>query len=527
MPLDIAARLAIHDHRSDAPASLVDVVRICGEWAGHPVPEELVESGRWEDVGARGATVATEKWDLGAEDAWAWRMRFVHPDRDDPSVLWAVEIAAVEDPACAETDVTVTLGRESRDPRVRLVRTDRPMPPRVVADLVEGEGIECADGDLPLSATPRRLVRQGVEEFALGVLLRSERRLPVVGVSFPPGADAPVLDPDRLARVLAGMAHVWLVPPDTTWALSALLPERLGVYNGAVRLWWPGLNAGSRPQDHRLWLRDAEAIDDDVIGVVLRSARQRFQPLEALAEIQRALDERDRERLAGELDELRALLDETTRPDPEVTSGAVGRLEDEIERLRSRLDQLETENADLIAELEATEEERDQLRSERYELDRRVGDLTSRLSAAGVPSGPTAAPSDPVTAFIEEIEAAYERLYMGADRERWPLRLIRLHKSFLGAVDRLGFDRRKLVEVCVHVATGRASVMDGRQVHPLRRGRAGNSEQRVRRHDNAKAWRCSLQRESPGARRLHWWALDGGGVELAHVGHHDDDTCPE
>src|SRR5439155_42297 len=49
----------------------------------------------------------------------------------------------------------------------------------------------------------------------------------------------------------------------------------------------------------------------------------------------------------------------------------------------------------------------------------------------------------------------------------------------------------------------------------------------VRDLEGAKAWRCAIQLNSPSARRLHWWALDGGAVEFASAAVHDDMSIPE
>lgn len=78
--------------------------------------------------------------------------------------------------------------------------------------------------------------------------------------------------------------------------------------------------------------------------------------------------------------------------------------------------------------------------------------------------------------------------------------------------------------MCVDVLTGRAETLASRELHPLRVGEAGGTEQRVRAEDGAKAWRVSLQINTPSARRLHFWRLPDGGVELSRVGVHDDLT---
>lgn len=40
--------------------------------------------------------------------------------------------------------------------------------------------------------------------------------------------------------------------------------------------------------------------------------------------------------------------------------------------------------------------------------------------------------------------------------------------------------------------------------------------------DGAVAWRASLQVKTPAARRIHYWVLSSGQIELARVTAHDD-----
>lgn len=44
----------------------------------------------------------------------------------------------------------------------------------------------------------------------------------------------------------------------------------------------------------------------------------------------------------------------------------------------------------------------------------------------------------------------------------------------------------------------------------------------VHRDDGAVLWRAHLQTNTASARRLHFWRLPGGEVELWHVGTHDE-----
>ena len=94
--------------------------------------------------------------------------------------------------------------------------------------------------------------------------------------------------------------------------------------------------------------------------------------------------------------------------------------------------------------------------------------------------------------------------------------------DFLDSLRELqGVSLHRVLDACVHVATGRAAEIPGLELHPLRAG-AGGTEQRQR-ADGARAWRCALQVHSPSARRLHFWRLEGDGVELDRVGTHDAD----
>ena len=109
-----------------------------------------------------------------------------------------------------------------------------------------------------------------------------------------------------------------------------------------------------------------------------------------------------------------------------------------------------------------------------------------------------------------------------AERARYPLRRVVVGPQFLDSLRELqGVSLHRVLDACVHVATGRATEIPGLELHPLRAG-AGGTEQRQR-ADGARAWRCALQVHSPSARRLHFWRLEGDAVELDRVGTHDAD----
>lgn len=93
---------------------------------------------------------------------------------------------------------------------------------------------------------------------------------------------------------------------------------------------------------------------------------------------------------------------------------------------------------------------------------------------------------------------------------------------FLDSVDTLdGIKEQKIADVVFEIVTSLAPQLKSREVHQLRSGSGGDDPIRVR-EDGAVAWRASLQVNTPSARRIHYWVLPHGGVELARVATHDD-----
>jgi hypothetical protein len=127
---------------------------------------------------------------------------------------------------------------------------------------------------------------------------------------------------------------------------------------------------------------------------------------------------------------------------------------------------------------------------------------------------------DPEQQLRYEVEQAWLRRLPEPERDRWPVTPYRLGPDFLASLESLeGITRDKVVDVLVEVLTDRAKEINGRELHPLRVSEA-SQEQRVR-EDGARAWRCALQIHTPSARRLHFWRLVDGSIELDRVGTHD------
>lgn len=175
----------------------------------------------------------------------------------------------------------------------------------------------------------------------------------------------------------------------------------------------------------------------------------------------------------------------------------------ELEHLRTELRQVEDHVRRLTQQLEQS---RTKLRKSR-----------SRSSTADVTSF-----ADPERGFRFLVERAWATRIPAAEQPSCPLGAYTLGPDFLRSLDSLhGLGPDRVADVVMEVATGKASQSAGRELHQLRTDDAGGSPQRVR-EDGARAWRVSLQSNTPAARRLHYWVLPDGSIELAKVGVHDD-----
>ncbi|AOT02657.1 hypothetical protein [Arthrobacter sp. U41] len=79
----------------------------------------------------------------------------------------------------------------------------------------------------------------------------------------------------------------------------------------------------------------------------------------------------------------------------------------------------------------------------------------------------------------------------------------------------------KALKAAVEVLTGAAERNAAREVHPLRANPGGDTAQVVR-GDGAKCFRAAIEQNVASARRLHFWRLPDGTMELSRVVVHDD-----
>jgi hypothetical protein len=235
----------------------------------------------------------------------------------------------------------------------------------------------------------------------------------------------------------------------------------------------------------------------DIAG--LRAAAQRVtRELDAEIEAARArVAEFTRSQVGSIIDSLQAQLDEARGKARELQRQLTAAEDDKrgvITELRKRTEKLTETTKDL-----------------RREKDRRLH-VESQLHGHGVYT-------DAETQFRHEVALACDRLGAGDGGAVGRARDYLLGPDFLDSLEGLqGMDRSQVVEKIAAMLT---DALPSRG-HALRTTEAGNSPVRVRPSDGAKAHRWYLQHKSSAARRLHYWQLADGRVELANVAVHDD-----
>lgn len=174
-------------------------------------------------------------WELG------WRHRY--EQLDGGQVRVAVAISERDEHSL----LAVRVG-------LRLPRVGVPEPtlalPRLVREVLDV--YEVLDAGHRLHGHPRKVEQPGDVDALVELISSPQRRRPVVVCSTGPDADHTV-DPEALARSLAGTAHVWALSEHASFALSDAVGRERSCWGGAVRTYMPGFPLGEL-REHPLLL---------------------------------------------------------------------------------------------------------------------------------------------------------------------------------------------------------------------------------------------------------------------------------
>lgn len=166
---------------------------------------------------------------FAAAEEQAAAIRYTRRDED---LEWAT--TAVFSRRAVDSWVGIKVSCESNHPAVRLPPAKKPVLVRTLLDAMGG----APDGLLRVEGRPRRLENTEIDVAARLIAGKSDCRLPVVYVSAG-FQGSHIVDPDRLARDLAGMAHV-VVEPNRPFSLRLKIEvDSDNVYGGTIGIYWP------------------------------------------------------------------------------------------------------------------------------------------------------------------------------------------------------------------------------------------------------------------------------------------------
>lgn len=320
----------------------------------------------------------------------------------------------------------------------------------------------------------------GVSGLAREVL-DGERDYPVVCLTSRRGQLDPALDPEEVRDAVGENAFLCVVPTGSlTYRLKELLPPMLDVYEGAARIWWPGVSGASAPADHPLV--------QDRYGVY---------GSKSMADLARAF-----------------------RRGPPARQGG-GSKDPRIGHLIEERDTAVARAKELAVRVAALEAEFAQVRQRAASAERALREERKRTQETPSERASGERPIEPEADLYLMIVS--EWLKTGpSERTEHPLAPFSLGSEFLDSLAAVReIPESRVAHICSRVEAGTAHEYDGLQVHPLRAGPGGSDPQRVR-GDGAEGWRCAIKRGAPSAPRLHYWVLPGGSVEFAKVVRHDD-----
>ncbi|MSO20735.1 MAG: hypothetical protein EXQ56_09795 [Acidobacteria bacterium] len=282
------------------------------------------------------------------------RVRWIHPDEKDGSMLWTTDIALgwLDD----RIQFSLQLGAASMSFVVRPAWLTIGRP-GIVTEILTN--YSCWAGPRPIPSNKQVVEAPDVPTFVNEILLDDKRTIPVVVVSHDRFSDRTNVDADRLHRALLGFAHVAVFNKWAAFRLTDSLGKTLSCFNGCVRIYWPGLTRKSDPMKHELYFPvqiekfefSGKPLERRLFSFLSKVSVFRFADGEVIRAIQARIDaerltesERIRKQIrqgasdAHTLQELEALQEMAM---------------DENASLLERMKQLEKEKSELTIELHA------------------------------------------------------------------------------------------------------------------------------------------------------------------------------
>jgi len=169
-------------------------------------------------------------------------------DDGDTSLLWRSEISLAAPVSPLHATIRIRLG-SSEGSALRPLDYEFGVP-AIVRTLLRDFNV--LDAGIRTDSKYVELGASNIPEL-ISWIMDSGRRLPIVVVSRA-GSGSILLDARSLAGQLAGIAHVRVLSSShAAWALTDAVGAELGVWGGAVRVYFPGFSLEDDRRQHRLF----------------------------------------------------------------------------------------------------------------------------------------------------------------------------------------------------------------------------------------------------------------------------------
>lgn len=376
--LRVSAQLDGDDYSVSMAVARTEALKWATKRAGRLLPEAAWDFRDFEVlVGGRSCTgiaIKNESLDL-------WALRVEDPDDKVAGRIWSTEIV-VGGEVGNRPHVSLRLIVSTTESDFRIEQH----VPGLVLQMIEAPGL--IRGARPLFAAPVKIQTENAAEDLCDHLEDRERRLPIFVVAVPEGDGKPHIDTAVLAKAVAGLARIVLVPPDLTWVLTNRFGKYRSVFNGGVRAYLRGFSATDDPYRHRLLL-DTDLRKVGGGSACVRSLRALAAEV-SISETRLGKDDLEFAAIHTASRKLRKTdLSNQSAPDEELLKTA----EQLVESLEKQVEEKDKGIDGYIAEVEVAEERAQAAEQENRSLLFRIRQLETALAEGG--EAPTQEPPLP------------------------------------------------------------------------------------------------------------------------------------
>jgi hypothetical protein len=238
--LRVCALLAGADPITSAEEARAAILKWAHGKTTGALPDEAWSFDSFEHFAA-GRNCSAVRLKTDTEDTWVIRVE--DPDKTVPQRIWTTEAAVVVSANGARFSLRLVVG--SPEAWLDLEAA----VPTVVRQIIESPGLTAGNFHR-VPATPVVLQTNQDLELLISALLDPARKLPIIALSVPtdsPDEYKPLFDSRELARAIAGLALVVVLPAMLSWDMTYRFGKRLSVYEGAARVYLPGFTEDANP----------------------------------------------------------------------------------------------------------------------------------------------------------------------------------------------------------------------------------------------------------------------------------------